>query len=169
MATTRTHRRQAAEDEGFTLVEVLVSMVVLTVALLALGLVQSRALNTVALAEERQQATGYASSLLELARAYTADADGFDDAIDHATQHATQPFQLAPTGVQSVVGGTISNTTFDTQIYVARAWRPGKNPAVDPPASDLIEIRAETRWSSRNSGGSTRTVVVRSLISEPLA
>ena len=163
MTATRP-RRPRAGDEGFTLVEVLVSMVVLTVALLALGLVQTRALNTVALSEERQQATGYASSLLELARAYTADADGFNDAIEHATQHAGDPFQLAPPSVRAVVGGTVSGTAFDTKVYVARATRPGQAALAD----DLIEIRAETRWSSRYTGGSTRTVVVRSLISEPL-
>lgn len=169
MDARRLSRRPARDDEGFTLVEVLVSMLVLTAALLALGLVQTRAMNSVALSEERQQATGYASSLLELARAYTADADGFDDALEHATAHANEPFQLAPTTVRAVVGGTISDTPFTTKIYVARAWLPGRDPATDPPAADLVEIRAETTWTSRNSGGTARTVTVRSQLSRPLS
>jgi len=59
----------ASGDGGFSLVEVIVAMVVIAVGLLGLMAVQVRSLSTVALAKERQTATGLASRAMEQLRA----------------------------------------------------------------------------------------------------
>lgn len=66
-----------SRDTGLGLVEVVVAMLVLTVALLALIPVQTWALAGVVLAEERQQATAYANQAIERVRARTAIPAGF--------------------------------------------------------------------------------------------
>jgi len=159
----RLSRRPARDDEGFTLVEVLVSVLVFTVALLGLAAVQTRALSSVVLSEERQQATGYANALLELARAYTADADQFAEARAHALDDPAEPFHLVPETVASVIAGSDSGTEYTTFVYLTPARRLDGTKISD----DLLDVRAEVSWTSRNGGGAQRQVVLRTQVSAP--
>lgn len=65
------HRITAAEDReaGFSLIELIVTMVILGIILSSLALVQIRAMVTIAQAKERQQATALANRTLEELRA----------------------------------------------------------------------------------------------------
>ena len=158
MDAARPARRPRGDDAGFTLVEVLVSVLVLTVALLALGLVQVKALSGVVLAEERQQATGYSNALIEVARAYTADQVGFDRARAHATATPGTPFRLLPAGATGVVAGTTPGTTFVSKAYLRTT-----------DDVDLIEVSAVTTWTSRNSSAGARTTTTTTLLVSPAA
>lgn len=79
-ATMTTPRRGAppgGDDAGLGLVEVVVSMAILAIVLLAFVPVQVSALRTVVLSGERQQATAYANQAIEQVRARVAAAGGF--------------------------------------------------------------------------------------------
>jgi len=157
MDAARSTRPAQDSDEGFSLVEVLIAVLVLTAALLGLMTVQTRALSSVVLAEERQQATGYSNALIELARAYTADQEGFGKARDHALHEPGVPFSLVPASVTGVVAGTISDTTFDTKVYLQTTSD-----------ADLISVSAVTSWTSRNSSVGARTVITTTQLAAPV-
>src|SRR5665648_1192881 len=61
------------DDEGFTLVELIVAMFVIAIILTSLAMVQTRAMVTIAQAKERQQATALANQTLEQLRALPWD------------------------------------------------------------------------------------------------
>jgi prepilin-type N-terminal cleavage/methylation domain-containing protein len=67
-------RRQQRLDEGFTLIELIVTMMVISVVLLGLLAVQTSALSTVTLSRERQQATDLANRTMEQLRALPYDS-----------------------------------------------------------------------------------------------
>lgn len=162
MDATRLHRRAAADD-GFTLVEVLVSVLVLTGVLLGLAAVQTQSLKSVALSEERQQATGYANALLELARAYTSDPDQFQDAHDHASTDPELPFDKVPGHLGTVIAGSDSGTSFTTLVYLSFAL----DDAGEKISGDLLDVRAVVTWNSRNGGGGQRSVTLTTQVSRP--
>lgn len=72
MATARTRRRSGADD-GFSLVELLVSMVVIGILIAGMAGVQARALATVTVSRQRQQAIDLANKAMEQMRALPYD------------------------------------------------------------------------------------------------
>jgi len=145
MDATRDRRRPPAPgDEGFTLVEVLVSVFLLTGVLLGLALVQTKALGTVVLAEERQQATSYSNQALEKVRAATAGS-GWQAALG----------AIGTWGATAVpLRHTDSGTVFTTKLELAS------------PNADPLTFTAVTTWTSRNSSV-PQEVRVRTQIARP--
>lgn len=174
-------------DGGFTLVEVVVAMFVLTVALLALIPVQTKALSGVVLAAERQQATAYADGALERVRGRASTPAGFDQVADGRLPTSTDAGDLAntsgcpsachlrptsdpaldevlktdpsPDGVLATETATPSGTVFTTRLYVT-----GATPVTAPA---LVTVTSITSWTSRNGSGGQRQVAVRTQIASP--
>jgi len=62
-------RSQIKRDDGFSLVELVVAMAIISGVLLGLVTLQTKAMVTIAQAKERQQATAIANEVLEQLRA----------------------------------------------------------------------------------------------------
>ena len=183
MDTTRLFRRPPGDDEGFSLVEVIVSILVLTVALLALVPVQAKALGAVTAAAQRQQATAYAQQAVERVRARAATDAGFTavskgrrpDAGDAGVAACTSSCTLtlgngAAEALRAPSNGTAPDSALLTWTspdgrYTTRLY-------VIAPASAstvLVGLAAVTTWSAPSTGAAPRRVVVRTQVAAPVA
>lgn len=84
---SRAANRRSARQHGFTLVEVLVSLLVLSLGLLALAALQSQSVKSTHSAYLRSQATQYAYDIIDRMRANreAARAGGYDLTLADAT------------------------------------------------------------------------------------
>jgi prepilin-type N-terminal cleavage/methylation domain-containing protein len=145
--TSRENARatRACTDNGLTLVEVLVGMVVLSVAALGSAGLSSRALHMAAAARLQTTATVLAAQKMEQLRAL---AWRFDDSgvllpvSDSVTDLSHDPMTAGGTGLSSSPGGTLMTNTVGYVDYLDKhgAWAGNGG---SPPASAVF-IR---RWN----------------------
>ncbi len=182
------------DDTGLGLVEVVVSVLVLTVALLALVPVQTRALGTVVLSEERQQATAYANEAIERVRAQALTAAGAsavaagrrptaDDTGNVASTSCTTNCQFQPAlGAGSPTEPLRTTATPATSLATVRCSETSPCTATgtvtgltfttrlyvtETGTSGLYWVTAVTSWTSANSSAGLRKVAVRTQIAAP--
>ena len=179
----RPTRLMRSEDSGFTLVELLVSLLILGAVLLGLMAVQVKALQGVSLAKQRQQATALANQTMEQLRAQpydsvtagllatdatTADPNialiggvktfrpAYDTAISETllTTTSSVATPLNP-HIQQV---RVENVAYAVRTYVSRA---------DPTQNLGYWLTVVVSWSSGSSGGVTKTTAARSRLFSP--
>lgn len=181
MDRSRLHRHPEGED-GFSLVEAMVAVLVVAGAVLALVPLQSSALTTVVLAEQRQQATAHADQALELVRARAATSfatvaagrrpTSDDTALASCPSPTTCAFSFDGSGSTplNVPAGTTaadavlaprtdtspSGQTYRTRLFVASTVSPG-----------LVSVIAVTEWASTSTRGAARRVALRTQIADP--
>ena len=172
-------------DTGFTLVELLVTMFVITGALLALLPLQVKAQQSVALGRERQQATALANQAIEKVRG-RAIAGGAAEIVKGSAPvagdpdvsgtcslpilppcfrpsfDATQQATLLTTGTEAVLAQSVSlpvnSTVYTTRLYVT-------TPAVG--AARSADVTAVTKWNSRQASNRPNQVAVRTTVFVP--
>ncbi|MFN3593217.1 MAG: type IV pilus modification protein PilV [Thiobacillaceae bacterium] len=129
---------------GFTLVEVLVSLLVLTIGLLALAALQSHSMKSTHSAYLRTQASQYAYDILDRMRANreAARAEAYDLALTDATP---------------VCGASAPLVDCDRAEWRADlASLPGGTGAIDyDPASEMVTVLVQ--WNDERAGGTTTT------------
>ena len=193
---TATKAASRPSDTGLGLVEVLLSMVLLTVVLLALVPLQTRALAGVVLSKERQQATGHANAAIEQVRAATATTVGFaavsvgrpapapTDADDLAnTTGCPGACRFLPafdTGLLSEAMAVASSA--HPSLLTERCSSQGGCLTAGTPAGqvfttrlyvtttgnpDLVTVTAVTSWTSATGAATQRHVAVRTQIASP--
>jgi prepilin-type N-terminal cleavage/methylation domain-containing protein len=170
--------RPTARDEGFTLVEVLLAMVLIVVVMTALLGVLVSSLSTIAQARQRQTATALATQALERLRALPYDEVTQTDGTAPQTglQYVATSgggYWFRPLGVLDgvdeplVVNGysgrfqdqTVDNVTYRIQTYVTRG---AQTAAGEQP----FNLTALVSWESSVSGG-TRAAAQRSVAYSP--
>lgn len=174
-------RRQRGDtaDRGFTLIELVVAMVVITSAMLVLAGLQVRTLGTSVVAREREQATALTNRALEQARALpqttvlaglnradttlvNPDIAGpcatgcrfrptYDRSIDEAV--VTSPTQPVVTPLNP----SLTTTTINAVVFSVRTF------VTTGPAAGSVWVTAVARWTSR-SGQQSRVQSARTLI-----
>jgi len=185
-------RRLDAEAEaGFTLAEVLVAMIVIAVGLLGLMAVQVRSLSSIALAKERQTASGLANRAMEQLRAlpYTALQGGLrctelagDPNLSVASPSGSCTATFSPGYDSSISAESLVTTTAASQAaplsphqssdiainaatYRVRDYitRANSDPSVD--AGYWLTVIST--WTSANSGEATKSIALRSKVYSP--
>jgi len=172
-------------DEGFTLTEVLVTLFVISAVLLGLITVQVKALGSVGLAKERQQATALANRTMEQLRALpydtvsaglracdvTGDANissgSFQPSYDTSINEPIVTNSTACSGaaqaplyphVQNGADTLIGSTQFRVSTYVSRA-------SATSDQGYFLTVLVD--WSSANSHAETKSAAVRSRVFSP--
>lgn len=181
--------RPAGDESGFTLMELLVAMMVITIVLLVLMVVQTKALVTNAQTRERTQATAYANKVMEELRALPwatlskglnpgfASAAGGDPNIASGKLHPPKAPSINETLVTdstqstsavplSGAGGTNKTVDVDPAIpgsqFVSRAYVTAGSVSAD----QVLTLTVITTWT-KNSSSSSDAVVVRSQAYSP--
>lgn len=187
---TRRRLHVGDDEAGFSLAEVLIAMIIIAVGLLGLMAVQVRSLSTIALAKERQTATGLANRAMEQLRAvpYTVLQGGlkcselagdpnlsvtnpagactatfspsYDSSIAGESVVTTTGAQVAPLSPHQPADVTINAGTYRVRTYVTRV---NSNPAVDAG----YWITAISTWTSSNSHQVRKSLAVRSQVYSP--
>ncbi len=174
----KTVRAVRRGDEGFTLVEVLLAMVIIVVVMTALLGVLVSSLKTIAQARQRQTATALATQSLERLRALPYDdvtqPDGSSiDAGLQYTQTVGGTLHFVPTGVLAgvdeplIVNGysgrladqTVDEVTYRIQTYVTQA-------TLTAAGQQPFNLTAVVSWSSTVTDG-TRVAAQRSVAYSP--
>jgi len=171
---------QARDDDGFTLVELLVTMIVISGVLLGLVGLQVKALATTSDAKQRQQAAAVTNLILEQLRTLPYDKlrKGLYAGVNVVAPAGVLPAGHAFVGENNattvpvgtdlpplVVGTTRSNLTttqdtatssvaFSSRAYVSIPTTAG----YDGP----MTLTVRTTWSSSATGGTTRQILLRS-------
>ncbi|MCU1591335.1 MAG: hypothetical protein JWP11_2591 [Frankiales bacterium] len=181
-------RRLQVGDDGFTIAEVLVAMIVIAVGLLGLMAVQARSLSTVALSKERQTATGLASKAMEQLRAvpYTGLSGGLkctelagDPNLTVVNPGGVCTATFSPSYDTSIVGETVvvttgtpvapltphqpSDTVINAATYRVRSYV--TLVGADPTSGFWVTVIAT--WKSANTGQKTKTIALRSEVYSP--
>jgi len=168
-------------DDGFTLVELVVAMLVIAVVLTALIGLQLGSMRTVALAKQRQQATALSNQVMERVRALPLDVvkqglnsgdltgdpnitgANFTPTYDAAiieplvltNSQAQEP--LYP-HVQAALTSTVDDVHYDVRSYITLA---------DGSTVNGFMLSTIVSWSSPATGGITKTEAVRSRLFSP--
>ena len=141
-ASLAARRRQSAE-EGFTLIELIVTMAVISGVLLGLLAVQTSALSTVTLSRERQQATDLANRTMEQLRALPYDlvAAGL---LDTDAMPAADPNITLIGGVRHFQppGATVPEPLVTHAVAGCPVPAPDPIPAICPPVPLFPHVQA---------------------------
>jgi len=172
---------RSSDDGGFSLVELLVTMVIIGTVLIGLIGVQLTAMRTVALSKQRQQAVGLANQAIEELRALpyltvagglsTADLTGdpnirggllqpgYSSAVNETlvTSIGQSTAPLYP-HVQPSTSTKVGNTQYDVRVYVS---------LVGGSATAGYWLTAIVKWTSSVTKNTAKTVAVRSELFSP--
>ena len=151
-------RLHLAEDDGISLVEILVSIVILGVALAAFAATAIQSLTTITRDEQYVRANQLASDELEGLRALQWDAVGFYANDPGYTATAGDGAQTVTLGSSRPPGAggllptqTITRDGIAYTVDVEIVWLDDPNspapPAVDPDPKDYKELRTTLTWS----------------------
>lgn len=188
VGTTSARRGQRA-DQGFTLAEVLVAMFVVSFTLLGLVVVQIKALESVGLARQRQQATALANRTMEQLRSLpydtvTAGLNSADVTGDPNIQSVAGVLRFRPaydSSVDEVLQSSSGQAAAPLFPHVQDAGTPGTPTLignvqyevrtyvtqVDPTADLGFHLTVIVSWSSDVTNGVTKTTAVRSQVFSP--
>lgn len=177
IARSTSLRTRGGDDEGFTLVEIIIAMVLVAIVMSALIGVLLSTLTTVVQARQRQTATGLATQALEELRALPYDDITLDDgsAPEPGLLHITGggPYDFEPTTVlpgvdeRLVVNDrsgrwddvTVDEVTYRISTYVTR-------PVVAAGSPQTFNLTTVVTWTSAAYPG-TRTTAQRSTTYSP--
>lgn len=187
----RIFARRSGDDAGFTLMELIVAMVIISVVLIGLVGLQTSAMVTVTHAKQREQATAVANQVLEQLRAMPwatlskglnpsfASAAGGDPNVSGAMLHPsaqpainevlkTDSSQLTTVPPLSGAGGTNLSSFTDSATrgitYNARSY------VTTPPSATagILQLTVIVTWSEIARNGHTRSTVARTQVYSPV-
>ena len=153
---------------GFTLIEVLVSLLVLAIGLLGLAALQTQGVRFNHDAATRTQATNLANDLLERMRIERIRLQQLEDAVDgdqdifpdQLSQFVTANFPAAPyTNVNCNPLGTTVTAQMYCWLLQVTEQLPSGSALVSQQAADLNALDVTLRWVDRDArdfGGTTR-------------
>lgn len=130
-------RRLHESDDGVSLIEALVAVLILATAILALVATAATSTVSLRLSRDRQQATQTASAALESVRDMSWDTIALADTPAPPGSFETEPTVTAATGPLAHV---LTNGRFRTTLYVTWA---------DAPTNTLKRVTAITAWEDR--------------------
>ncbi|MGH3442635.1 MAG: type IV pilus modification PilV family protein [Nitriliruptorales bacterium] len=177
ITTVRARRKRLDEEDGLSLVEILMAMTILSVVLLGVATTAVSSVASLRISRERQQATAAASAAIEQARSYgyrdIAHPVGEVDASDPYVT-GTDPYYFDHDGDGSdaeelitAAGGQVTpylTTSADgrltTRVFVT--WY--DDPATTAVSRDARRITAVTTWS--DAGGPEREVRESTIVAE---
>ncbi len=172
-------------DDGFTLIEVVITMFVIAFCLLGLVTLQVSSLGSVALAKERQQATAMANRTMEQLRALPYDAvtsglrscdvagdpnisgtlfrPTYDPSVSETLVTNSNACSGASTGplwphVQNGAATHIGNTQYRVRTYVSK---------VSTTSDQGYFLTVVVNWASANTKGVSKATAVRSRLFSP--
>ena len=154
-ATARRHLRMSSRSSGFTLLEVLVALVVLSIGLLGLSGLQTNSLRNNHSAFLRSQATLAITDIMDRMRANSdaANADNYD------INYGATPSATACTSNCSVQD--VANMDLvEWRSYVERL--PGGEGEIDVDANGVAEVKV--RWADTRDSGNKLEIITRSQI-----
>lgn len=176
------------DDDGFTLVELIVAMFVIGVILASLAMVQTRAMVTIAQAKERQQASAFANATLEQLRALPWDTlkKGVSNTYPSGTDPNVSAGRLRPpaaTAIDELIVVSASQATNGTAAPLAMTGGSNVQTVSDPEtpgrtftirsyvtqgvsATGPINLTVIINWNRRGDGR-TQTVIARSTAYSP--
>lgn len=175
-------RRLIVSSGGFTLVELLFAMIIIGGALLGLVALQSRALNTVNLSKQREQAVALADRTMEQLRALPYDTvtgglKSTDGTIAGDSNIVGSRLQLTANGVnEALVFGTsasvvplfphVSTATYTNATYTVKTYVTLAS-ATAGDASKGYWLTVVVTWSSGATGGQVKSASTRSQLFSP--
>lgn len=173
--------RPGSDDSGFTLVEVLVAMVIISGVLLGLIYVQTASLRTAVQAKQRIQATALANRTMETIRAlpYAELLNGMS-----ATDIATAEPYITAGRFRPTFDPSINEALVTSNAAALAPIRPHVQPAVRvgtqdyrvktyvtstgaAASTDGVMVSVVVEWASSVTGGHTKHVLVRSRAYNP--
>ena len=188
-ARLRAVRTDGTADDGFTLVELMVAMFVISFTLLGLMGVQVQALESVGESKQRQQATALANRTMEQLRALPYDTvsaglNSGDLAGDPNVQSVAGVLHFQPVydaGIDEVLQTSTGQaaaplfphvqdeTTLGTPTLIGNVQYDVRTyvSRVDPTADNGFHLTVVVAWSSAVTGGQTKTTAVRSRLFSP--
>ncbi len=149
--------RRRTHDEGFTLIELIVAMLVLAIVLLSIITIQARALTTVAEANARQQATTFANEAMEQLRAVPWNV----------LKRGMASNYLAASGGDSHVGSdvlTVDGVTVALEVAAAGS----ADQDLDSPWPPLFDETGSHAHVEEDPAGSGRQYTVYAYVTEDL-
>lgn len=131
----RRNRKTSGAQSGFSMIEVLISLVVLGVGLLGLALLQTTNLRFTKSADQRTQAVNLATELLDMIRANHSEAAAYE-AIDPASFASVNP----QAGCATVTGLTSAENITRWKCELVEALGAGSSASVDFDAPTQVTV-----------------------------
>lgn len=151
---------------GFTLIEVLIALTILSIGLLGVAIMQVTSISGNTFSREMNVATGLAQDMLEKLRTLTYTDTTTDPALTAGAAHpvaadvnrdldgdALPPFLAVALGNANVIDER--GLTLGPTLYT-RTWSVTDN----TPASDMKSIAATVSWTERGTVSTTRSVTI---------
>lgn len=178
----RAWSRLSGDDDGFTLLELTVAMIVIAVVVMTLVGLQLSELKTVASARQRQAATALADQKLERLRALpystiqagllstdatlTSDTKVVSGRLGSPWNEAvvTSSTQAAPELVPHTQTSVLNGITYTIKTYVTH---PLNDDGTDSNSAVDFWLTVVTSWSSSSTGGHLKSVAVRTRAAYP--
>jgi len=191
-AMLRRLQRHSAAEAGFTIIEMMVAIIVIAVGLLGLMAVQVRSIGTVALAGQRQTATGLANQVMEQMRSLPygtltgglactdVASDPTNIAVTSAGTNCVARFRPSyDTTIDEVLVTTsgsqvaplnphvqpLTTTKVKSTQYTVRVYISRVNP--DPNVDAGYWLSVVSSWASSVTGGQTKLFAARSQVYSP--
>lgn len=148
-------RHNRTLQQGFSLIEVLITVGVLAVGLIAMARFQVTVLQGSSLARERSEAVAFAEQKIEQMRNYRDVTSNNDSVLDFAEIYSTNPPALTPPNCST------AGTTNTTGVYTRTCT--GTAPVTSGNYS-YIRVTVTVTWSRPGASAQDTTVTLSSII-----
>lgn len=139
MNASSINRANAKRQRGVTMVEVLVTLLVVAIGLLGLAALQSIAINSAQQAYHRSQAIALSSEVADWMRAHRSGVAGTDGRVPRLASWEALAAQRLPSGELAVGDFAINAGNGQISATITISWADGRG--VDAQAIETLQIR----------------------------